>query len=166
MTEESLDEQRTAKVRTLHARPGYLIRRTHQIALALFMETAGEYKITPTQFGIMHILNVLPGSDQGTVAKLLGHDRSSTALAVSNLQSRGMLERRLEPDDRRKRILFLSKAGSELFATASEQLVRMQNKILSPFTPEEQSQFMSLLQKLVGNFDAVDGDGDQCGLSE
>lgn len=155
MAVASLAEQR-GRLHTLYARPGYLIRRTHQIAHALFMETAGEFGITPTQFGIMHILSVLPGSDQGTVAKLLGHDRSSTALAVRNLQSRKLMEWRLARDDRRRKILCLTEAGSDLFDAASEQLMKMQGKILSPFSEEERGQVMFLLQKLVSNFDVDD----------
>jgi DNA-binding MarR family transcriptional regulator len=153
MAELPAPEERYYKLETLYARPGFLIRRTHQIALALFMDAAGRYGITPTQFGIMHILDARPGIDQGTVAKLLGHDRSSTALAVGNLQARELLEPRPASEDKRRKMLFLTSAGLQLFREASDQLGTLQNRILSPFTQEEQQTFVALLQKLVNSFD-------------
>src|SRR5262249_24959426 len=44
----------------LYRRPGFMIRRAHQIAVALFLEETGELKITTTQYGILCILERRP----------------------------------------------------------------------------------------------------------
>lgn len=75
------------------------------------------------------------------------------ALAIGNLQSRKLLERRLASKDKRRKILFLTKAGSELFETTSEMLIKMQNRILAHFPQDERDLFISLLQKLVSTFE-------------
>jgi hypothetical protein len=54
----------------LYRRPGFMIRRAHQIAVSLFLEETGALGITNRQYGIMLVLNAEPGIDQITVAKL------------------------------------------------------------------------------------------------
>jgi len=38
----------------LYHRPGFMLRRAHQIAVSLFLEETGDLRITTTQFGILH----------------------------------------------------------------------------------------------------------------
>ena len=52
----------------LYRRPGFMIRRAHQIAVSLFLEETGALGITNRQYGIMLVLKEEPGIDQITVA--------------------------------------------------------------------------------------------------
>ena len=70
----------------LYGRPGFLLRRAHQIAVSLFLEETGDLRITTTQFGILHLLKHSPGLDQISVAKLLGLDRSTTGMVLTKLE--------------------------------------------------------------------------------
>ena len=63
----------------LYRRPGFLIRRAHQIAVSLFLEETGDLGITNRQYGILLVPKRQPKIDQITVAKLLGHDRQPPA---------------------------------------------------------------------------------------
>ena len=74
----------------LYGRPGFMLRRAHQIAVSLFMEETGELRITTTQFGILHLLKHSPGLDQISVAKLLGLDRSTTGMVLGTLEGAGL----------------------------------------------------------------------------
>jgi hypothetical protein len=79
----------------LYRRPGFMLRRAHQIAVSLFLEETGELNITTTQFGILHLLKHSPGLDQITVAKLLGLDRSTTRVIARQLSAFPPRERAL-----------------------------------------------------------------------
>ena len=68
-----------------------MIRRAHQIGVAIFLEEARESRITPTQYGVLVILGHRPGIDQNTLARLLGLDRSTTGLVVRKLAERRVL---------------------------------------------------------------------------
>ena len=47
----------------LHTAPGHLVRRAHQRSVALFMEEAADFDVTPVQFAILHALLEPPGDD-------------------------------------------------------------------------------------------------------
>ena len=67
MTEEPAD-LRTS----LWERPGFLIRRLHQIHVALFLEECREFDVTPVQYALMTALIVTPGLDQITISAVNG----------------------------------------------------------------------------------------------
>ena len=54
----------TESLEDIYRRPGFMIRRAHQIAVAIFLEEARESRITPTQYGVLVILGHRPGIDQ------------------------------------------------------------------------------------------------------
>ena len=144
MPEPSLDE--------LYRRPGFLIRRAQQIAVSLFLEESGALGITNTQYGILTVLKHRPGTDQITLAKLLGLDRSTTGMVLDKLEQAGLVKRRVAVADRRKRELVLTRPGERMLHALTEPARRAQARVLSPFTTTEQTAFLGLLEKFVGAF--------------
>ena len=53
-------------------RPGHLIRRLHQIHVALFLEECGKHDLTPVQFGVLTVLVDGTVRDQVTIASMIG----------------------------------------------------------------------------------------------
>jgi len=94
---------RTESLEDIYRRPGFMIRRAHQIAVAIFLEEARESCITPTQYGVLVILERRPGIDQNTLARLLGLDRSTAGLVVRKLAERGLIARAIGAGDLRRR---------------------------------------------------------------
>ena len=136
----------------LYQRPGFLIRRAQQIAVSLFLDETGELGITNTQYGILMVLKERPGIDQISLAKLLGLDRSTTGMVLGKLEKAGLVGRYIGTHDRRKRNLALTTEGQSMLARLAEPARRAQKRVLSPFTAEEQTMFLSLLDKFVGKF--------------
>jgi DNA-binding MarR family transcriptional regulator len=136
----------------LYRRPGFLIRRAHQIAVSLFLEETGELGITNRQYGILLVLRHQPGIDQITVAKLLGLDRSTTGMVLTKLEEAGLVGRVVGAKDRRKRSLQLTPAGERMLERLIEPARRAQTRVLSAFTPAEHKQFLFLLDKFTRRF--------------
>ena len=136
----------------LYQRPGFLIRRAQQIAVSLFLEETGELGITNTQYGILMVLKDRPGIDQISLAKLLGLDRSTTGMVLGKLEKAGLVGRCIEKHDRRRRNLALTRAGENMLERLAEPARRAQMQVLSPFTAEERTMFLQLLEKFVGKF--------------
>ena len=90
----------------LWSRPGYLIRRLHQIHCALFLEECKDAGLTPVQYGLLTALSFRGELDQGSLAEELGLDRTSTAEVLSRLERRGLVTRKPNPRDRRARRCF------------------------------------------------------------
>ena len=139
-------------IQQLYRRPGFLIRRAHQIAVSIFMEETGELGITNRQYGILLVLKHQPGIDQISVAKLLGLDRSTTGMVLGTLQEAGLVGRVIGATDRRTRSLKLTPAGERMLARLVEPARRAQARVLSAFTPGEQQTFLDLLEKFNRTF--------------
>ena len=82
-----------------------MIRRVHQIAVALFIEETGKLGVTNRQYGILFVLKHRPGIDQISVANLLGLDRSTTGMVLKKLEQDGLVVRSVGAHDRRQQPL-------------------------------------------------------------
>jgi DNA-binding MarR family transcriptional regulator len=136
----------------LYSRPGFLIRRAHQIAVSLFLEETGELRITTTQFGILHLLKHSPGLDQISVAKLLGLDRSTTGMVLAKLEQAGLVGRSVGARDRRRRSLALTAAGEKVFERLRAPARRVMERQLAAFAPCERKLFLQMLEKFTRTF--------------
>jgi DNA-binding MarR family transcriptional regulator len=136
----------------LYGRPGFLIRRAHQIAVSLFLEETGELRITTTQFGILHLLKHNPGLDQISVAKLLGLDRSTTGMVLTKLEAASLVGRMVGANDRRRRLLTLTPAGETMLKRLRIPARRVMKRQLAAFTPREQRSFLQMLEKFTRAF--------------
>jgi len=130
----------------LHAEPGHLMRRAHQLAVSVFHEIHGR-NVTPVQFAVLRALQDKPGIDQVTLAQRVGLDTSTTADIAARLETKGWIVRELLP--RRQRSLLLTPAGVEVLARMLPQVNPMNRHLLSALEPREQTELVRLLGKLV-----------------
>jgi DNA-binding MarR family transcriptional regulator len=133
----------------LWARPGFLVRRLHQIHVAMFFEECKSSNTTPVQYAILSALAVMPGLDQTALGQEVGLDRTTTADVVRRLEERGLLERRENEADRRTRHVFLTREGKSAVNAMHADMVRAQERMLSPLTDAQQKTFMKLVSQLV-----------------
>jgi DNA-binding MarR family transcriptional regulator len=111
----------------LGQRPGFLIRRLHQIHVALFQEKCAEFEITPLQYSLLSALAVRKTADQTTLAADVSLDRTTTTGALKRLQSRRFVERAVRRDDaraaHRDTLASLSKPEQKRFVVLMQQIV-------------------------------------------
>jgi DNA-binding MarR family transcriptional regulator len=136
----------------LYRRPGFMIRRVHQIAVSLFIEETGKLGVTNRQYGILFVLEHRPGIDQISVAGLLGLDRSTTGMVLTKLEDDGLVVRSVDASDRRRHSLQLTRAGKRLLSQLAEPARKAKARVLSAFTPREQTLFLQLLGKFTRAF--------------
>ncbi len=136
----------------LYRRPGFLIRRANQIAVALFLEETGALGITNSQYGILLVLKHHPGIDQISVAKVLGLDRSTTGMVLDKLERAGLIGRSIGTHDKRRRNLSLTRAGERMLDRLAEPARRAQSHVLAAFSAQERAEFIRLLDKFVAKF--------------
>jgi DNA-binding MarR family transcriptional regulator len=136
----------------LYGRPGFMLRRAHQIAVSVFLEQTSDLRITTTQYGILFLLRHQPGIDQITVAKLLGLDRSTTAMVLKKLESDGLVGRSVGAGDRRRRALELTPAGTAMLKRLKAPASKARERLLSVLAPSERATFLRLLDKFTQAF--------------
>lgn len=129
--------------------PGHLIRRAQQVAVAIFMEEAGEHDVTPVQFAILHALLDDPGEDQVTLAGKVAFDAATFGSVISRLEAKGWVRREADPGDRRRKLLWLTTAGERAALSLKRPVAKAQRRILEPLEPAEREALVALLAKLV-----------------
>lgn len=133
--------------------PGHLIRRAHQIAVAIFMEETAEEGVTPVQFAILNALMDTPGEDQVTLAGRVAFDPATSGSVIGRLEARGWVRRESDPGDRRRKLLWLTADGEAAAIRMKTAVGRVQDRIVAPLTPAERDQFVRLLDRIVGETD-------------
>ena len=129
--------------------PGHLVRRAHQIAVALFMSELSTEDVTPVQFAILNAVMDTPGVDQVTLANRVAFDAATSGSVIGRLETKGWIRR--EPDlvDRRRKLLWLTPTGQEATLQMKRAVEQVQEKMTSPLSPEEAQTLTVLLAKLV-----------------
>lgn len=140
-------------LRDIYNRPGFLLRRAHQIASAIFANVTADLNVTTTQFGVLTVLAAREPVDQIGIARDLRLDRSTTGLVIKNLEERGLIERLIDPDDKRRRVLRLTAAGAEMLEKLRMRGKDSHEQLLTVFTPVEARAFSDLLAKFIGGHD-------------
>jgi DNA-binding MarR family transcriptional regulator len=133
----------------LQDRPGFKLRRAHQIALSVFADECRAFGVTTTQYGVLVALRARPGTDQIGLAQMMGFDRSTTGLVVGLLERRNLLRRDPHPVDRRRRVLHLTPDGERLLAAVTPAGERARRRLLEPFSDAEAAKLGTLLDTLL-----------------
>lgn len=136
--------------------PAPLARRFSQICVALSTEALEGSGITALEYAALPYLSKQagdPGVDQVGLATRLGIDRTATSLLVDQLEKKGLIERRVNPDDRRARQLHLTSKGERLFDKLRPIMIAVNEKVLAPLKPAERELLLDLLVRVVeGNW--------------
>ncbi len=130
----------------LHAEPGHLMRRAHQIAVATFHDVHGR-NVTPVQYAVLRALQAEPGIDQVTLAQRVALDTSTTADIATRLEAKGWIVRELLP--RRQRSLRLTTAGQALLDEMLPRVRPMYEQLFQVLDDSERAQLVQLLRKFV-----------------
>ncbi|MBL0421547.1 MarR family transcriptional regulator [Ramlibacter sp. AW1] len=138
------------------SRPGFLIRRLHQIADSLFFEACRTKSITPVQFGILTALSTNPWLDQKALGRELALDRTTTAQVLRRLVEKGLVEVRVNPDDRRSRLSVITKAGLNVMRGLQDSMWDSQARLLEPLSEADQKKFMNLAASIVQAHEDMD----------
>lgn len=129
--------------------PGFRIRRLQQIAVAIFLEEAQGFDITPAQFSAMKAIQREPGLDQRTLAGRIGFDTSTLGSVIDGLEACWLVVRNTSPTDRRVRLLTLSPHGVDLLQQIDPHMRQAQLRMLAPLSAKQRSDFMDALQILI-----------------
>ena len=129
--------------------PGHLIRRAHQVAVAIFMEEAGEHDVGPVQFAILNALIDDPGEDQVTLAAKVAFDAATFGSVIGRLEAKGWVRREPDASDRRRKLLWVTPAGEAAALVMKRAVARAQRRILRALEPQERQALVALLDKLV-----------------
>ena len=128
---------------------GYLLRRAHQRASAIFQTNIGDPNITPTQYSSMVKLHEYSELSQNHLGRLVGMDKATMQGVVRRLKDRGLVDSRPDPGDARRTLLSLTIDGQRVVAKLIMNGPAVSRETLKPLNSNEQRQLVELLQKIV-----------------
>lgn len=134
---------------TLLSRPGFLIRRLHQLHGYLFSQQTAEFAITPVQYSVLTSLNEHGAMDQASIAREVGLERTTVAEVIARIESRGLVVRRSCKKDQRVKIVKITVKGKRLVEQMSTFVARAHDLTISPLSQEDQDRLMVMLVRLL-----------------
>jgi DNA-binding MarR family transcriptional regulator len=135
----------------LPERPGFLIRRLHQIHVALFQDACGKFEITPLQYSLLSALAERGTADQTSLAADIALDRTTTTGALKRLETRKLVERPVSADDRRARTCRLTPSGTALLGKIEGAAREAHRATLGSLGQAEQATFIAMMQRIVAD---------------
>src|SRR5260370_10970671 len=89
----------------LHKKPGHLIRRLQQIAVALFVMECEAFDLTPIQYASLTVIREVPDLDATRLSSLVALDRATLAKVIERLAAKGWIVLTTSPLDKRVKLL-------------------------------------------------------------
>jgi DNA-binding MarR family transcriptional regulator len=97
---------------------------------------------------VLSALDRSPVRSQAALAEAIGADKTRIIPTLDDLQDRGYIERRPDPDDRRVRLLALTDAGRTAKDAAQEDIQRGEERWLGKLSADDRRVFLRVLHQL------------------
>jgi MarR family transcriptional regulator, lower aerobic nicotinate degradation pathway regulator len=131
-------------------RPTWLISRAYARSHRLLNDgfAAGDAGLRSYHYRLLAALEEWGPVGQADLGRSTGVDRSDVANALGELERLGLVERTVNPDNRRRNIVAITPAGSEQLQALDHVLDEIQERVLAPLSQTERRQLTTLLRKL------------------
>jgi MarR family transcriptional regulator, lower aerobic nicotinate degradation pathway regulator len=137
------------KLERMRRTPGHLLRRAHQQATAMFVAACSEYDLTTVQYAALTAIDQYPGVDATRLSGLISLDRSTIGGVMDRLESRALLSRVPDKQDRRIKLLYLTPLGKSILDEAEDRVLEVTAQILDPLSVKDRATLLRLLEALV-----------------
>jgi len=108
----------------------FLLSQLGHRSASVFAELVASIDLTPPHAGILRAIAAEPGRSQQALSDQLGLLPSRVVAYVDELEDRGYVERRRNPDDRRLHALYLTTSGKKVMSKVGE-LGRTHERLLT-----------------------------------
>ncbi len=130
------------------AETGFLLAQVGGHAAMRFAERLAPIGLGPPHAGVLRALSHAPGVAQQVLATTLGVAPSRLVALVDELEGRGLVERRDQPDDRRSYALHLTAAGRDVLAQIGRTAREHDTDLCAPLDREEREVLAALLGRI------------------
>ncbi|MBV9516245.1 MAG: winged helix-turn-helix transcriptional regulator [Mycobacteriaceae bacterium] len=126
----------------------FLLAQLGHHAAERFSERIAALDLTPPHAGILRVIAAAPGRSQQALSSQLQLLPSRVVTFVDDLETRGYVERRANPDDRRQYALYLTPAGKEVMGRLSRLARQHDRAITRGLSESQRAQLRELLTTL------------------
>lgn len=114
-----------------------------------FAERIAAVDLNPPLFRVLNLVAAAEGRSQQAIAAAIEIPPSRMVALVDELEQRGLVERRPEPDDRRVRALFLTAKGKRCLQRGRKIATQHEQELTEGMSDTDRKRLVALLQKIV-----------------
>lgn len=127
---------------------GYHLRRAFGAFAADFASAMEGTGMRQVLVGILAVVSGSPGINQGAVGRVLGIKRANMVSLINELVDMRLIERVVDPGDRRAFALTLTDAGARMLADCLARIEAHERAMLAGFSDAERATLLELLGRI------------------
>lgn len=132
----------------LSRRVSFLVSQIGSRSAQKFTDRLAPLGLRPSQFGLLVVLSGGGGMSQQQLADTIGVHRNVMVGLVDGLEARGLVRRRVHPNDRRAHAVHLTAEAQDLMRQAEQLADEQEEDLLAGLSPAEAAQLLDLLQRV------------------
>jgi DNA-binding MarR family transcriptional regulator len=114
-----------------------------------FAERIATVGLNPPLFRVLNLVDAAEGRSQQAIGQAIEVPASRMVAIVDELEQRGLVERRPDPDDRRVRALYLTKEGKQTLSRGRKLAKEHEEELTRGLGSADRKRLLDLLQKMV-----------------
>src|ERR1700752_1882985 len=126
---------------------GFILRQVSQRHAVIFARDIGA-DLTPTRWAALAKLAEAGPCSQNQLGRLTAMDVATIKGVIDRLTARGLTETSQDPEDGRRLLVSLTRAGQQLAEKVAPSALAITRETLAPLEPRERELLMALLNKL------------------
>ena len=126
---------------------GFILRQVSQRHAMIFSRDIG-INLTPTQWAALSKLSEVGACSQNQLGRLTSMDVATIKGVIDRLTARGLTETSPDPEDGRRLMVSLSRAGQQLAEKAAPNALAISKETLAPLDAKERETLVALLSRL------------------
>jgi DNA-binding MarR family transcriptional regulator len=107
--------------------------------------------LRPIAAGVVRVVNGRGPISQREISDLLGLDPSDLVSILDRLEEQGLIERRRDPDDRRRNVVVITEEGRPLAEHLTQISARAEAAALARLSPAERRELARLISRALGD---------------
>jgi len=126
----------------------YNLRKTWFNISKMYNRTASDYMGSMSLAMIVLNIDMFEGTPSTQLGPNMGMESTSLSRSLNKLEDIGVIERKTDPNDKRKSIIHLTKSGLKSREIAKEVVLEFNNKVFSSCEKSEINIFFNVLKKI------------------
>lgn len=132
---------------------------SNRISQTIAQTYAERFNLVITEWRVIAVLGRHPGLSANGVAERTAMDKVAVSRTIAKLLERGLVQRDIHGDDRRRSVLELSEAGYAIYDDVAPLAQAWEQALLAHFSDEDRRQLDALLSKLGQGLERLTGQG-------